>query len=419
MHTLVTPDLARRIVLDNVELLSHEAISHAQVLGRTLAQDIVSSVELPPFDNSAMDGYALRAVDIEKAPIKLQVIETIAAGNFPQNEITSGTCARIMTGAPIPSGADAVVMREDTRESQNEVEILTVVPPGTHIRRAGSDVAQEETVLRAGSLIRAAEWGMLASLGQEKVAVGRRPRLAIVTTGDELVKPGMPLKPGQIYESNSYCLEGLARSCGATIIAKHQVGDGVGQLASLLRALAVQCDAIITSGGVSAGDFDPVRDVLQEYAQVYFWKIAMKPGKPVMFASLPGYDGSAQQYPPIPIFGLPGNPVSVMVAFEQFVRPALLKMQGRRALHRPTLQAKLSGPLRSPQGKTEFVRALVLPDGEGTSNGWTAHLTGDQGSGRLSTMTRANALLVVPEGTTHLETGQMVPAQMTDWPEID
>ncbi|HEY0072877.1 MAG TPA: gephyrin-like molybdotransferase Glp [Abditibacteriaceae bacterium] len=411
MQTLVTPDQARRIVLDNVELLPPETIVHAQVLGRILAQEIISNVELPPFDNSAMDGYAVRADDMQNAgentPIKLRVVETIAAGNFPQKEISSGLCARIMTGAPLPVGADAVVMREDTRESQSEVEILTSVPRGTNIRRAGSDVARGETVLRAGTLIRAAEWGMLASLDQENITVSQRPRVVILTTGDELVPIGQPLEPGQIRDSNSFTLSALAQNCGALVQTRH-IGDDPHQLEAAVNDAVTKADAVITSGGVSAGDFDPVRDVLRDKAQVHFWKIAMKPGKPVMFASWPGEKS-------MPVFGLPGNPVSVMVAFEQFVRPALLKMQGRSALHRPIVCAKLSGSLRSPEGKTEFVRALVLPDGEG----WTAHLTGDQGSGRLSTMTRANALLVVPEGTTQLQAGQMLPAQMTDWPEVE
>ena len=414
MKTLVTPDEARQIVLDNIEVLPLETIAHAHALGRTLARDIISDVQLPPFDNSAMDGYALCADDIqnarENAPRKLQILETIAAGEFPKQKISSGFCARIMTGAPLPPGADAVVMREDTREGvsegENEVQILVSAAPGTNIRRAGSDVTRGETVLQAGTIIKAAPWGMLSSLNRENVVVAQRPRVLIITTGDELVPLGTPLQDGQIRDSNSFTLSALAQNCGAEVQIWH-VGDETKELENLLDK-AESFDAIITSGGVSAGDFDVVRDVLKARAQVHFWKIAMKPGKPVMFASW-------KNQKTIPVFGLPGNPVSVMVAFEQFVRPALLKMQNRRARHRVTLCAKLSGPLRSPPDKTEFVRALVVPDGES----WTAHVTGDQSSGRLSTMTRANALLVIPQGTTRLETGQMVPAQMTDWSEIE
>lgn len=411
MRTLVTPDEASQIVLDNIEVLPAEPIEHGNALGRTLAREIISEVQLPPFDNSAMDGYAVIAADVqnasENAPVTLRVIETIAAGDFPQKQVASNNCARIMTGAPLPLGADAVVMREDTRESETEVEILARVARGENIRRVGSDVAQGEMVLRVGTVIGAAQWGMLASLNQEKVLVARRPRVLIITTGDELVPLGMPLEKGKIRDSNSFALAALAQKCGAEI-QKFHVGDDPRQLEKLLDE-AIDFDAVITSGGVSAGDFDPVRDVLKARAQVHFWKIAMKPGKPVMFASWKSAGKT------IPVFGLPGNPVSVMVAFEQFVRPALLKMQGRRALHRVTVCAKLSGSLRSPVGKTEFVRAFVVPDGDS----WMAHVTGDQGSGRLSTMTRANALLVIPEGTTSLAAGQTVSAQMTEWPEIE
>ena len=405
MRQMVTPDEARQIVLEKIEPLATQTVPHADALGRTLARDIVSDVQLPPFDNSAMDGYALRANETLSAT--LRVVESIAAGDFPRREIVPGTCAKIMTGAPMPPGADAVIMREETREGADFVEILAPVRLGQNIRRAGSDVRCGETVLRAGSVVRAAEWGMLASLNHAEVPVFRRPRVTILTTGDELVPLSEPLGPGQIRDSNSFALRALAQATGAEARSSH-IGDDPREFENALREAAQHCDAIITSGGVSAGDFDPVRDVLLASATVHFWKIAMKPGKPVMFATLE----SAGRV--IPIFGLPGNPVSVMVAFEQFVRPALLKMQGRRALRRVELQAKLDAPLNSPDGKVEFVRAFVTPDGDG----WNARATGDQGSGRLSTMTRANALLLVPANTTRLESGQNLVAQMTDWPEI-
>lgn len=411
MQLLVTPDEARQIVLAHIPPLEAETVPHAQALGRTLARDIVSEIELPPFDNSAMDGYALRAADLSGAlPALLRVLETIAAGAFPRETVIPGTASRIMTGAPLPPGADAIVMREDTRESQHEVEVLERVNQGANIRRAGSDVARGETVLRRGEVVGAAQWGMLSSLDQSQVVVSRQPRVLILTTGDELIPLGTPLEPGQIRDSNSFTLSALSQSCGALASGCH-VGDNPRDLERALDETqqSGNIDAVITSGGVSVGDFDPVRDVLRERAQVHFWKIAMKPGKPVMFASWPGGDHG------IPVFGLPGNPVSVMVAFEQFVRPALLQMQGRLALRRVTVEATLNAPLRSPADKTEFVRAFVRPDGVL----WRADLTGDQSSGRLSTMTRANALLVVPQGTAEMAAGQTLTAQMTDWPEIE
>ncbi len=409
---MVTPDEALQIILENIQTLTARTIPHADALGQTLARDIRSELDLPPFDNSAMDGYALRAADVqaasENSPVTLRVVQTIAAGDFSQVEVTPGACAKIMTGAPIPPGADAVIMREDTHENAESVAILASARPGQNIRRAGDDVRRGETVLRAGSVVRAAEWGMLASLNQAQVEVFSRPRVTILTTGDELVSPGEPLKPGQIRDSNSFTLSALVQAAGAEAGLMH-VGDDTGEFEKALREAALCSDAIVTSGGVSMGDFDPVRDVLLAQATVHFWKIAMKPGKPVMFA---GWKSDGRT---VPVFGLPGNPVSVMVTFEQFVRPALLKMLGRRALRRVEVTAKLDAPLKSPAGKVEFVRALVAPDGDG----WKANLTGDQGSGRLSTMTRANALLVVCADTTRLESGQKVVAQMTDWPEIE
>ncbi len=416
MKQMVTPVEALQIVLDNVCALPPEAVPHAAALGRTLARDVVSNLELPPFDNSSMDGYALLAADVETAspdtPVMLRVLATTAAGDAPQHRVTRGSCLKIMTGAPLPPGADAVVMREETRaENEGEVLILQAARVGQNIRRAGSDVARGERVLRAGTRVRAAEWGMLASLGQHQIEVFRQPRVAIITTGDELAAVGDELKAGQIRDSNSWTLRGLLQSCDAVCAEVRHVRDEEETLRAALRECAATCDAIITSGGVSAGDFDPVRDVLPEVADVRFWKIAMKPGKPVMFAVMNASDGHA-----VPVFGLPGNPVSVMVAFEQFARPALLKMQGRNAARRVVLRACVEQSFDSPDGKEEFVRARVSPDG---SDGWRAHVTGDQGSGRLSTMTAANALLLVPADVTHVEPGTSLNAQMTDWPEIE
>jgi molybdopterin molybdotransferase len=419
MKQLVTPDEALQIVLDNVFPLPVETVWHEDVLGRTLARDIVSDMELPPFDNSAMDGYAVVAADTdgasETSPVGLRVLETVAAGAAPVHAVNSGCCAKIMTGAMLSKGADAVIMREEARQERDgEVLILTPARPDQNIRRAGSDVASGEVVLHAGTLVRAAEWGMLASLNRAQVEVGGQPRAGIITTGDELVAIGSDLQPGQIRDSNSFTIRGLLATCGATLAARRNVGDDPSTLQEALHEFAANCDAIITSGGVSVGDFDPVRDVLPTLSQVHFWKIAMKPGKPVMFATI-SHDGRV-----VPIFGLPGNPVSVMVAFEQFVRPALLKMQGRCALRRVRVRAQVDTAFKSPVGRVEFVRARVAPDDSGEDgNGWRAYVAGEQGSGRLSTMTRANALLVVPAEMGHVEVGTQLAAEMTDWPEMD
>jgi len=413
---MVSPDEARHQVLEQVHFLPSQTIAHRDALHRTLACDVQSALDLPPWDNSAMDGYAVLSSDLHNAspaaPRTLQVAETVAAGALSQTKVLCGACARIMTGAPVPPGADAVVMREQTRESQNSVQFMTAAEPGQNIRRRGSDIARDEIALFAGRVIRAAEWGLLASLGQAQVDVSQQPRVAIITTGEELVDVESDLRDGQIHDSNSWALAGLAQSAGAQVVAMRHVGDSLEEFERVALELLPGCDALISSGGVSMGDFDPVRDVLPRIAQVHFWKIAMKPGKPVMFATR-DFD-----HRKVPIWGLPGNPVSVMVAWEQFVRPALLKMQNRRALNRIEVRAMIDGPHRSPSGKVEFVRAFVAPDSQ-SSTGWTARLAGDQSSGRLSSMTRANALLVVPSEDTQLEAGAEVVAQMTEWPETE
>jgi molybdopterin molybdotransferase len=397
-------------VLQHTGVLPTETIAHAEALHRVLAEDIESPLDLPPFDNSAMDGYAVVADDLKNAspdaPQTLRLLETIGAGEVASQKVTSGACLKIMTGAPIPEGASAVVMREETEEIQNdEVRFFASAKARQNIRPRGDDVKIGERVLPPGTFVRAAEWAMLASLGKAKVSVFRAPRVGVIATGEELVDVDAELKPGQIRDSNSFALEGLGREAGA-IIERTRVGDSVSTLRETLREYSRRCDCIVTSGGVSAGDFDPVRDALFEMqkngeAQIHFWKIAMKPGKPVMFATAEA--GST------PIFGLPGNPVSVMVGFEQYVRPALLKMQGRNA-ERICVRAKLLAPLKSPQGKVEFVRARVFQN----ENGWHADVTGNQSSGRLSTMTRANALLIVSADITQVEAGETLPAQLLD-----
>ncbi|RYG70984.1 molybdopterin molybdenumtransferase MoeA [bacterium] len=409
MKTMVTPDEALSIILEQVVSLPPEDSPHEISLGRTLANDVVADIDLPPFDNSAMDGYAVIAADLQHAsagaPVALPCLEIIGAGQVPQTSISSGQCTKIMTGAPLPAGADAVVMREETSEVASGVEFTVAPQVGQNIRLAGSDVAQGKVVLLQGTQINAAQWAMLASLGRAQVSVTTRPRVGIISTGAELVAIDAPLLPGQIRDSNSYALRALVESCGAEVTAVRHSGDSLAEFEAVLQEVAGACDLVITSGGVSAGDFDPVRDVLREKAEVFFWKIAMKPGKPVMFAN---FEGTL-------VFGLPGNPASVMVAFEEFTRPALLKMGGRRALQRVEVPAKVKTGLTSPANRVEYLRAVLRLE----NGGWVASIDNDQGSGRLSTFTRANALLVVPAETTKVEAGEILTARLIDCPEID
>ena len=406
---MITPDVARELALQSVTVGPTQTVAHAETLGRVLARDIVSDIDLPPFANSAMDGYAVRVADIEGAietsPVSLKLCETIGAGDVPQREIAAGECAKIMTGAPLPAGAQAVIMREETREIEGVVSFLAAAKFAQNVRNAGSDIARGETVLRAGTRVRAAELAMLAALGCSHVEVYERPRVGIITTGEELVGVEAVLKAGQIRDSNGPALRALCQSAGATVVASRHVGDAPAELRAALDELAPGCDLVLTSGGVSAGDFDPVRDVLLRDAQVVFWKVAMKPGKPVMLAI----------YRETPVFALPGNPVSVMVGWEEFARPALLKRAGARALRRLEISAVLDEDLRSAPDKTEFVRARVCAE----NGALIARVAGDQGSGRLSTMTRANALLVIEPQQTWLKAGTQVVARLLDCAEVE
>ena len=407
--TMITPDAARELALQIIAAGPTQTVAHADALGRILASDIVSTLDLPPFANSAMDGYAVRVADVadatQQTPVTLKLGETIGAGDVPQRKVIAGQCAKIMTGAPLPPGAEAVIMREETRESGGIVSFLAAAERDDNVRSAGSDVARGETVLRAGTCVRAAELAMLAALGYSHVEVYARPRVGIVTTGEELVGVEADLQAGQIRDSNGPALRALCVSAGATVVAERHVGDNPADLRAALDELAPVCDLILTSGGVSTGDFDPVRDVLLDDAKIVFWKVAMKPGKPMMVAL----------YRETPVFALPGNPASVMVGWEEFARPALLKRAGARASRRLEVSAFLTENLRSAPDKTEFVRARVSSE----NGALIARVSGEQGSGRLSTMTRANALLVIEAGQTQLNAGTPVVARLLDCAEVE
>ena len=400
----LAPDEARAIVLAHIVPLPSETIPHSAALSRVLSGQVVSPLDLPPFANSAMDGYALRSADLQSAPCTLRLLETIGAGEIATRVVEDGTCIKIMTGAPIPDGADCVVMREETCESNGGVEFSETARQSQHIRPQGDDVRRGEVVFESGTAISPAVHAMLASLGCAQLEVTRRPRVAILTTGKELVDVDADLAPGQIRDSNSWALRGLAQECGAQVVSVTRTGDTPQEVASALKTATTEADVILTSGGVSAGDFDPVRDVLLSSAQLHFWKVAMKPAKPLMFATLHG----------VPVLALPGNPVSVMVGFEEFVRPALLKMAGHAAWKRVEVEAVLQSDLRSVVGRTEFVRARL----EQSADGFLAVVSGDQNSGRLSTMARANALLEIAPDVSFLPSGSRVRAKLLGSPAI-
>lgn len=397
------PDAVEQILADIGRLLP-ERVPLLTAVGRVLARDIVSPLDLPPWTNSAMDGYAVRAADIagatRDAPLSLPVIETVAAGAFPSRALAAGEAVRIMTGAPIPDGADTVVRVEDTDAGVARVAVHDARDAGRNLRQRGEDVRAGEVVLPAGQPIAAAQLGVLASVGAATVDVYRRPRVAILGSGDELVdldRFDEVLAGRRIVSSNSYTLHALVTSAGGEPVDLGFTGDSPDELRERLQGTAA-CDLIVTSAGISVGAFDHTREVLESLGmEMRFWKVRMRPGAPLGFGLLQG----------VPWIGLPGNPVSAMVTFELFARPAIRRMLGHRRLHRRPVAVRLEEPVSIGAPLTHFLRAIVSPTGDGSLG---VRLTGPQGSGILTSMARANALLVVPYDRTRYEAGETLHA---------
>ncbi len=379
-----------------------------EVLGLVLAEDVIAQEDIPPFANSAMDGYALLSQDSQPhagQPPRLRITGEVAAGYVADHAVEPGTAMRIMTGAPVPPGADTVIQVELTRSAGPEnawVEILEAVPPGNNIRPAGEDMHRGQMVLPHGTEIGPWEIGVLATLGWAKVPVIRRPRVAILGTGDEVIEVDEPLRPGKIRNSNSYLLEAAVRRAGAE---PQRLGVARDTIESLREKFseAIHSDLIITSGGVSVGDFDLVKNIMTEQGEIHFWRINMRPGKPVAF----GHIGS------VPLLGLPGNPVSAAVTFELLGRPVIRKMLGHTRLARPQVDVVVEDGVSDRAMRRHYVRARV----EWRDGHFVAHTTGNQGSHILTSLLNANALVIVPEGGVEVHPGDTARAIMLDWPE--
>lgn len=385
-------------VLAAVRPLAAELVSIDQAQGRVLAHAITSSRDLPPWDNSAMDGFAVRSAE---APGVLPVAGTVAAGHAPGVALAPGTALRIMTGAPMPAGADAVVIREEAEElpdpAGDRVRLTVPAAPGENVRRRGEDVAAGQHALGAGVVLGPGEIGFLAALGHGVVRVARRPRVAILSTGDELVSVDVPPRPGQIVNSNLYALAAQVRDAGGEPVNAGIAPDRPDDLLPRIQG-ALAADVLITSGGVSVGDFDFVKAALAAAGvDVDFWKVAMKPGKPLAFGAAPS--GNL-------VFGLPGNPVSSMVGFELFVRPALLAMQGATELHRPRAPVTVTTAYAKQRGRAHFLRATLRRQGDAL----LADLHPRQGSAMLSSMVGAHALVEVPAESGDVAAGARLEA---------
>ncbi len=398
---------ARLAILDRIQPIQGvEKIAVRAALGRVLAEDVVAPFNVPGHDNSAMDGYCLRAADLpaSEATACLQVIgKAFAGGAFP-GEIGSNQAVRIMTGAPIPTGGDTVVMQEDVQLDGENVIVGGGHRPGQNVRRAGEDLAAGQAALRAGRRITPVDLGLIASLGVAEVAVVRRLRVAFFSTGDELASIGQTLASGQIYDSNRYTLFGVLARLGVELLDMGVIRDHPDTLEAAMNQAANMADVVITTGGVSVGEADFIKELVNRLGRVEFWKLAIKPGRPMAF----GHIGQAT------FFGLPGNPVAVLVSFYQIVLDALYKRMGIAPLPlRPTVLARAAAPIRKLPGRREFPRGVLFRD-EAASAEWQVRLTGNQGSGILNSVAEANCFIDLPEDQGNIAAGDWLVTQPFD-----
>jgi molybdopterin molybdotransferase len=388
--------------------LETESVALDEAVGRVLAAPLIAAEPFPRFDNSSVDGYALRARDTRRAsagsPVRLSVIERVGAGHVPARGVLAGEAVLLMTGAPLPPGADAVVMRESVRAGAGEVWLAAPAEAGENVRPRGDDLAAGETVFARGRVLAPCDLAPIAALGNARVSAVRRPRVAILSTGDELREPGEPLAPGEVYDANSYVLRALVRAAGAEPGETWRVRDDVSVVAEALRGLLAGHDVVLSLGGVSAGDFDVVKGALAAFPGFELWRVAMRPGGPQAFGVA---DGRV-------FHGLPGNPVSSAVVFDRLTRPLLRSAMGAVPDDRPVVRATLAERARSARGRREFVRVTLEP---GKAPGtWVARLTGTQSSGAVSSLAKADGLGVIPEPLPVAEKGEEIDVIL--WPDV-
>ncbi len=425
--SMITIEEALARVLNGVEVLPAEEKHLIEALGQVLDEDIHAGFDIPPLANTAMDGYAVRSADTAGAspdlPRELQVIGELAAGRIYQGEVSAGTAVRIMTGAPLPPGADAIVPFEETDESSGLVQghprgriratgklsaavrVFKEASPGANVRRAGEDVRSGELVLRRGTVLRPSEIGVIASLGRDRLRVIRRPVVAVLSTGDELLEPGQPRSGAQIYDANAYSVGALVSRSGGVPKLQGIARDTVEELTAKIHE-CLAADMLVTSAGVSRGDYDIVKEVLAREGKIAFCTVAMKPGKPLAFGAFER-DGRR-----VPHIGLPGNPVSSMVAFELFGRPAILKMMGKKDLRRPVIRASAGGRFANRDDNRVFLARCIVTERHGQ---YYVKPTGEQGSGMLTSMMHANGLTIIPAEVDVVEIGDEVQVLMLDW----
>jgi molybdopterin molybdotransferase len=422
--SMITIEEALERILNGVEVLPTEEKHPIEALGQVLDEEIYAQFDIPPLANTAMDGYAVRSADTAGAspdlPRELQVIGELPAGRIYQGEVSAGTALRIMTGAPLPPGADAIVPFEETDELSGlrqrhphgrtgelsaAIRVFKEASPGANVRSTGEDVRAGELVLRRGTVLRPSEIGVIASLGRDRVRVIRRPVVAVLSTGDELLEPGQPRSGAQIYDANAYSVGALVSRYGGVPQLLGIARDTVEELTAKIRE-CLEADLLVTSAGVSRGDYDIVKDVLAREGKIAFCMVAMKPGKPLAFGIFQK-DGR-----PVPHIGLPGNPVSSMVAFELFGRPAILKMMGKTDLRRPVIRATAEERFVNHDDDRVFLARCIVTERRGQ---YYVKPTGEQGSGMLTSMIHANGLTIIPAEVDVVEIGDQVQVLMLDW----
>jgi molybdopterin molybdotransferase len=387
-------DGQHRILAQIAGPVPSELLPATRLLGRVLADEVRAPFDVPPADNSAVDGYAVASADIPASGRReLTVIGDLPAGSVFEGAVSSGQAVRIMTGAPMPRGADTVYPQEVVERAGEHVRIAPL-DKGVNVRLRGEDVEAGTIVIEAGTVLRPQEIGLATSLGLWQLGVHMRPRVALLSTGDEVADPGMPRRPGQIYDSNRFTLRGLVEQCGAEVIDVGIVPDARDELRARLLEASATAEVVVTSGGVSVGMYDLVKDVLGEIGGIDFWQVAMQPGRPLAVGTI----GAAH------FFGLPGNPVASMLAFMLFVRPALFKLAGRRQLFPEVWPARAAEPMRKKPGRREFKRGILRLE----NGGWEVRTTGPQGSGILSSMVSGNCLIVLEEDRGDVAVGETV-----------
>jgi molybdopterin molybdotransferase len=393
--------VAQRVINESVTTLGVETVKMEQSLGRVLAQDLRANRDLPPYDVSAMDGFAVRSADVANVPASLELIEEIQAGSMPTKTVQVGQCARIMTGAPVPQGADAVIRVEDTKViSANSVQFVVAVKPGNFIRPHGEHMHAGDVVLKAGTEITPGVIGVLATVKAAQFVVYRRPRVAILSTGNELESLNEPINPNKIPDSNTYAVMAQVQALGIEPVLLGIAPDNPAELEQYLQR-GLEYDVLLVSGGTSMGEYDYVRPCIEKLGvKMIFWRVLTRPGHPLTFGKT---DKTV-------VFGLPGYPVSSMVCFEEFVLPALRHMMGNQRLYRRTVTAHLAHPVKTQPGRTEFIRVLLTH----SDAGYIVNATGTQSSGVLLSMARADGLMVVPADCAGLAEGDQVTVQLLD-----